>query len=84
MSNTLMVVRIKTMCLLIEGMPMASRQKLATTAEVAEYLDRPVATLRQWRWLNRGPRWVKIGKSVRYRWSDIDAYVDEQTRGAAA
>jgi hypothetical protein len=35
---------------------------------VAEYITGiPVATLRRWRYESRGPRYAKVGSSVRYR-----------------
>jgi hypothetical protein len=33
-----------------------------------------VRSLERWRWLGRGPDYVKIGGSVRYRLSDVEAY----------
>jgi hypothetical protein len=32
--------------------------------------------LRKWRMTGRGPRWIKLGKLVRYRMSDLNAYLD--------
>lgn len=31
-------------------------------------------TLEQWRWLGKGPRFLKIGARVLYREQDIEAY----------
>jgi len=31
-------------------------------------------TLERWRWLRRGPAFIKIGGSARYRLEDIEAY----------
>lgn len=42
-------------------------------------LQKTEAVLAQWRYLGRGPRFVKVGRSVRYRRQDIDAWLDEQT-----
>lgn len=47
-----------------------------TTAEAAEYLDVKPGTLEKWRYLEKGPRYYKIGgKRVRYRKSDLDAFL---------
>jgi len=52
--------------------------ELLTTADVAGRLGVPPRTLEQWRYLGRGPAYIKVGnKSVRYRQSDIDAFLDD-------
>jgi len=58
-------------------------QKLATPVEVAAYLDVAEKTLRQWRYLKIGPCWTKAGGRVRYRWADVEKYLDAQAKGAA-
>lgn len=52
--------------------------------EVAECLGIGVATLANWRWAGRGPRYVKVGGRIRYRVSDIMAYLDAQTRNSTS
>ena len=44
--------------------------------QAADYLNMKVGTLRQWRFLSRGPAYLKIGRSVRYRKEDLDAYLE--------
>lgn len=34
-------------------------------------------TLERWRWLNQGPRYIKVGGRVLYRLEDIEAYESE-------
>ena len=34
-------------------------------------------TLERWRWLNQGPRYLKIGGRVVYRLEDVEAFEDE-------
>jgi predicted DNA-binding transcriptional regulator AlpA len=64
---------------------MASRVPLGSTEEVAEYLgDIPVRTLVQWRYKGIGPKYVKVGKYVRYRWSDVEAWLASQERAVGA
>lgn len=46
-----------------------------TTPEAAVYLNVKPATLEQWRWNGRGPRYCKIGRSCRYRIADLDAFL---------
>jgi excisionase family DNA binding protein len=53
----------------------AKPQPLGATGEVAEHLGIPERTLIQWRYLGVGPRYLKIGRHVRYRWSDVDEWL---------
>jgi len=48
------------------------------TSEAASYLKVQPTTLEQWRWSGRGPRFAKIGRNVRYRLSDLDAFMQER------
>lgn len=50
-------------------------------SEVAEFLRIPEATLAQWRSRGTGPRWRRVGRHVRYRWSDVEAWYDGQPGG---
>ena len=56
--------------------------RLVEPQEVADYLLVPVATLAQWRYLGQGPRFLKIGRFVRYRWSEVERWLNAQTRGS--
>jgi excisionase family DNA binding protein len=49
-----------------------------TTTEAAEYLNMKPSTLEQWRWNGQGPRFCKIGRSCRYRVTDLDAFLAER------
>ena len=40
--------------------------KLLTEEQVAEQLSITTNTLRKWRWLGKGPTFIKIGAAVRY------------------
>jgi hypothetical protein len=44
---------------------------LATPAEVAEYLHTTTASLAQDRYRGTGPKFIKRGSTVLYRWSDV-------------
>jgi excisionase family DNA binding protein len=56
----------------------SERLRLATVGEVAEYLGLPQQTLYTYRLDGRGPSAIKIGRHLRYRWSDVDAWVESQ------
>lgn len=55
---------------------------LAEPQDVADYLLVPHATLAQWRYLGQGPRFFKVGRFVRYRWSDVEAWLGQQSRSS--
>lgn len=42
------------------------------------------STLQSWRYAGRGPRFIKLGRLIRYRNADVDAYLQAHTRGKAA
>jgi excisionase family DNA binding protein len=58
------------------------RRKLATAEEIADYLGVPLGTVYQWSSRGGGPRLIKVGRHLRARWSDIEAYLDAQTISA--
>ncbi|QWV97455.1 helix-turn-helix domain-containing protein [Geomonas nitrogeniifigens] len=57
---------------------MAALTTLLTTQEAAEILRVKESTLEQWRWQGRGPQFVKLGRLVRYRLADLEAYLAER------
>lgn len=46
-----------------------------TTREAADYLKLGKPTLERLRLTGNGPRFAKLGKSVRYRRADLDAWL---------
>jgi len=48
---------------------------------LAVYLDIPVATLYDWRRKGVGPPGIRVGKHLRYRQRDVEAWLDRQTPG---
>lgn len=50
------------------------------TKQAAERLTLSPNTLEVWRCRGDGPPFVKLGRAVRYRASDLDAYVERRTR----
>lgn len=51
------------------------------TAAAADLLGLSVDTLIRWRSDKRGPRWYRLGRLVRYKRSDLLAWVDSQASG---
>lgn len=58
--------------------------RLASRDEVADYLGIPAKTLTQWAYKRMGPPYKTIGRHVRYRWSDVEAWVASQQSGGDA
>jgi excisionase family DNA binding protein len=53
--------------------------------ELAEYLGISLATVRKWRFLKKGPPFLKLeGSLVRYRKSEVDAWLDSFSGGSTA
>lgn len=50
-----------------------------TTREAAEFLRVKPETLEQWRWRGYGPLFTKVGRTVRYRQSALDAFANDRT-----
>ena len=58
------------------------RRALADANDLSEYLGKPKQTLAIWRMKGIGPKFIKLENgNVRYRWSDIDAWLDAQATG---
>lgn len=54
---------------------------LLTPAQLGEHLGLTVGALAQMRYRGNGPKFIKLGgKQVRYRESDVQAWLDQQTR----
>lgn len=52
------------------------RLRLLTDTEVSAITGLAVQTLRKRRLRREGPPWLKIGSAVRYRLSDVEAYLE--------
>ncbi len=51
--------------------------QLMTPSEVAELLQVPVRTIHNWRYRNTGPKGFRVGKHVRFKRSDVEAWIEE-------
>ncbi len=51
--------------------------------DLSDRWDVSARTLERWRWLNTGPRFLKIGGHVVYRLEDVEAFETERLRAAA-
>ena len=55
-------------------------EQLYNEKETAKLLSLSIKTLQRYRYTGGGPIYIKLGKSVRYKESDIEKYVSERTR----
>lgn len=53
---------------------------LLSQKELSERIGTKESTLAQWRYLGRGPKFVRLGRKIFYRQQDIDAYIDANVR----
>lgn len=57
---------------------MAEPQPLMTIDEVSQYTRIPRGTLYNWRHLGEGPPSLTLGRRVRYRREDVEAWLEQQ------
>ena len=62
----------------------SATQVMLTTAQAARYLSLAVSTLNKWRCHGGGPKFLKLGRAVRYRQSDLETFVAERVLGSTA
>jgi hypothetical protein len=60
-------------------MTVATDLGIALPAQVAEVLDTSPAGLAQMRYRGTGPKFIKRGRRVLYRWDDVRDYLDANT-----
>jgi excisionase family DNA binding protein len=51
-----------------------------TVADLAQMLSVPVRTIYEWNSVGSGPAYYRVGRYVRYRPSDVKAWLEEQKR----
>ena len=58
--------------------------KLLDTNQLAEQLLNKSNTIEGWRIKGVGPRYIKIGRLVRYRLEDVELWLEAQTRNSTS
>jgi len=53
---------------------------VVTERIAARMLSVSIAALRRWRRENRGPRFVRLSRCVRYRVQDLEEYINQNTQ----
>ncbi|MDG4770674.1 helix-turn-helix domain-containing protein [Solwaraspora sp. WMMD792] len=60
------------------------RRAMASSAELAAYLNVSRRTVETWAVRGTGPRYARIGRHRRYRWADVDEWLTQRTSVGAA
>lgn len=55
-------------------------EELLTQQQLADELQVSQRTLERWRQQGTGPAFIQVGRSPRYRRSDIDTWLDQRRR----
>jgi predicted DNA-binding transcriptional regulator AlpA len=61
-----------------------SLEELLTVEELANRLRMSTSALNKWRLLGIGPKYIKTGRLVRYRGSDVTKWLDDQARASTS
>jgi len=70
----------KTPLSLSTSLPGAQYARLYTTKEAARFLRISHRTLEDWRLTGEGPYFIKLGRRVLYRESDLLAFIADRSR----
>ena len=54
--------------------------RLMTQRDLAHYLGKSTAWCERARWAGEGPRFIKLGRHVRYKVEDVMAWIEENAR----
>ena len=52
--------------------------RLLTVQDLADCLGVPVATIYAWRYRRRGPPGFRVGRHLRFRWSDVERWISDR------
>lgn len=61
---------------------MKEDDRLLTAEDLAAFLDVPIKTLYAWRYRGEGPVGFRVGKHVRYRWTDVEQWIRDRVHVA--
>jgi len=59
---------------------MTDQNTFLDSGQAAEYLGLKRTTLEAWRCRGNGPQFVKLGRLVKYRRADLDAFIEARLR----
>lgn len=56
----------------------ANARELMDEAALSAFVGVTMKTLQKWRWQRTGPAFVKMGRLIRYRRADVDAWLESR------
>jgi excisionase family DNA binding protein len=59
-----------------EPVPADALPAISSPLQLAAWLGVPVATVYRWNYERTGPRFSKVGRHIRYRRADVEAWLD--------
>lgn len=59
---------------------MRNRNSFLTARQLARRWKMRIATLRQWRWFNKGPKFQKLGGRALYKLEEVERFENELVR----
>jgi excisionase family DNA binding protein len=68
----------------IHDVQMKQLDELLSPQDLASYLGVPVTTLYTWRHRSQGPPGLRVGRHLRYRRRDVEAWVERQLDSTGA
>lgn len=63
---------------------LAAPEPMLGRPALSEWLGVPEQTLAVWASQGKGPRYYRVGRHVRYRRSDVEAWLEQQSNTPAA
>lgn len=61
----------------------ASAEPLLSPQDLSDLCGVPIGTVYQWNYRRVGPRAIKVGKHVRYRPADVEAWLESNAQTAS-
>lgn len=61
---------------------LADIPQFLTSAQAAKYLNVNPRLMDDWRWRKRGPKFVKVGNSVRYKRDELEVFIHQSTQAS--
>ncbi len=53
-------------------------ERLLPVEDLTDYVGVPVATIYAWRYRRQGPPGFRVGRHLRFRWSDVERWIEDR------